>query len=114
VLLVVASGTFAEACANSSMASRKRFNTLKKGRSMGFKYAVGQAVEYKPISAGIALFVVVRQMPEEFQAADRRYCIKNAQEGFERNVMECDLSPSTVPPEQYDPPMRLRRSGGHH
>ena len=61
-----------------------------------------------------ALFVVVRQMPEEFQAVDRRYCIKSSQEGFERNVMECDLSPSMIPQEQYDPPMRLRRSGGHH
>ncbi|HEX2652474.1 MAG TPA: hypothetical protein VHN11_02340, partial [Xanthobacteraceae bacterium] len=65
---------------------------------MGFKYAVGQAVEYTPMGANIALFVVVRQMPEEFQAIDRRYCIKSAQESFERNVMECDLSPSNIPP----------------
>jgi hypothetical protein len=79
---------------------------------MGFKYAVGQAVEYTPMGANIALFVVVRQMPEEFQAIDRRYCIKSAQESFERNVMECDLSPSNIPPEQYDPPTRLRRSRG--
>jgi hypothetical protein len=81
---------------------------------MSFKYEVGQAVEYKPTRANVALFVVVRQMPEEFQAADRRYCIKCAQESFERNVMECDLSPSTKPKEQYDSPTRLRRSGGHH
>jgi len=80
---------------------------------MGFKYAVGQAVEYRPVGANIALFLVVRRMPEEFQALDRRYCIKSVQEGFERNVMECDLSPSFMPEEQYDPPMRLRRSGGH-
>jgi hypothetical protein len=81
---------------------------------MSFKYTVGQAVEYKPVGANIALFVVVRRMPEEFQALDRRYCIKNVQEGFERNVMECDLSPSVIPKEYYDPPTRLRRSGGHH
>ncbi len=81
---------------------------------MSFKYAVGQAVEYKPIGANIALFVVVRRMPEEFHAVDRRYCIKSEQEGFERNVMECDLSPSIMSKEQYDPPMRLRRSGAHH
>ena len=81
---------------------------------MNFKYNVGEAVEYTPIGANVALFVVVRQMPEEFQAADRRYCIQSAQEAFERNVMECDLSPSTSPHEQYDPPTRLRRSGGHH
>ena len=81
---------------------------------MSFKYTVGQAVEYKPVGANIALFVVVRRMPEEFQAVDRRYCIKSAQEAFERNVMECDLSPSIMPKEEYDPPMRLRRSGGYH
>jgi hypothetical protein len=81
---------------------------------MSFKYTVGQAVEYKPVGANIALFVVVRRMPVEFQAVDRRYCIKSAQEAFERNVMECDLSPSIMPKEEYDPPMRLRRSGGHH
>jgi hypothetical protein len=81
---------------------------------MAFKYAVGQAVEYQPIGASLALFVVIRQMPEEFQAADRRYCIKSAQEGFERNVMECDLSPSSTPQDRYDPPTRPRRSGGHH
>jgi hypothetical protein len=80
---------------------------------MGFKYAVGQAVEYQPIGANIALFVVVERMPEEFQAIDRRYRIKSAQEGFERNVMECDLSPSNIPQEHYDPPTRLRRSGHH-
>jgi hypothetical protein len=81
---------------------------------MSFKYAVGQAVEYKPIGGKIALFVVVRRMPEEFQAVDRRYCIKSAQEGFERNVMECDLKPSIIPKEEYDPPTRPRRLGGHH
>jgi hypothetical protein len=79
-----------------------------------FKYAVGQAVEYHPIGANVALFVVVRQMPEEFQAPDRRYRIKSALEGFERNVMECDLSPSSIAQEHYDPPARLRRSGGYH
>jgi len=52
-------------------------------------------------------------MPEEFQAVDRRYRIKSAQEGFERNVMECDLSPSTIPEEQYEPATRLRRLDGH-
>jgi hypothetical protein len=81
---------------------------------MSFKYEVGQAVEYKPAGANIALFVVVRRMPEEFQAVDRKYCIKSALESFERNVMECDLNPSIIPEEQYDPPSRLRRLGGHH
>jgi len=81
---------------------------------MSFKYDVGQAVEYKPAGANIAFFLVTRQMPEEFQAIDRRYCIKSAHESFERNVMECDLSPSTAPEGQYDSPTRLRRSGGHY
>jgi len=59
---------------------------------MSFKFAVGQAVEYKPVGASVGLFKVTRQMPEEFQAIDRRYRIKSDHEGFERNVMECDLN----------------------
>jgi hypothetical protein len=53
-------------------------------------------------------------MPEEFQAIDRKYRIKSVQEGFERNVLECDLSPSIIQEEQYGPLRPLRRSGGHH
>ena len=81
---------------------------------MAHKFAVGQAVEYKPVGAQVGYFIVVRQMPEEFQAIDRRYRIKSVQEGFERNVLECDLSPSIIPEEQYGPLRPLRRSGGHH
>jgi hypothetical protein len=58
---------------------------------MSFKFAVGQAVEYKPAGAQVGLFRVTRQMPEEFQAIDRKYRIKSDHEGFERNVLECDL-----------------------
>jgi hypothetical protein len=81
---------------------------------MAFKFSVGQAVEYRPIGAQVGYFTVVRQMPEEFQAVDRRYRIKSVHEGFERNVLECDLSPSIIPEEQYGPLKPLRRSGGHH
>jgi len=81
---------------------------------MAHKFSIGQAVEYKPVGAKVGYFKVIRQMPEEFQAVDLRYRIKSDQESFERNVLECDLSPSVVPEDQYDPLRPLRRSGGHH
>jgi hypothetical protein len=80
---------------------------------MSYKFVVGQAVEYKPTGATVGLFKVVRQMPEEFQAIDRKYRIKNAHEGFERNVLECDLSASIKGEEEYAPPVPVRRAGGH-
>ena len=49
---------------------------------MTYKFAVGQAVEYKPTGAKVGLFKVIRQMPEEFQAIDRKYRIKSEHEGF--------------------------------
>ncbi len=79
---------------------------------MSFKFAVGQAVEYKPVGAKVGRFMVTRQMPEEPRSIDRRYRIKSEQEQFERNVLECDLNEATGADEY--PPMRpLRRSGGH-
>jgi hypothetical protein len=80
---------------------------------MSFKFAVGQTVEYKPVGAKVGLFRVMRQMPEEFRSIDRRYRIKSEQEGFERNVLECDLNETTGPEENYAPMRPLRRSGGH-
>ena len=80
---------------------------------MSFKFAVGQAVEYKPAGGKIGLFKVVRQMPEEFRAIDRVYRIKSDSEGFERNVLECDLSEPVNAEEAYAPMRPLRRSGGH-
>jgi hypothetical protein len=61
---------------------------------MGFKFTVGQPVEYKPAGGTVGLFTVIRQMPEEFRAVDRKYRIKGIHEGFERNVLECDLNAS--------------------
>jgi hypothetical protein len=80
---------------------------------MSFKFVVGQAVEYKPVGAKVGLFKVMRQMPEEHRAIDRRYRIKSEQEGFERNVLECDLNEPTGPEDKYLPMRPLRRSGGH-
>ena len=61
---------------------------------MPFKFSVGQAVEYTPIGEKKAgLYKIVRQMPEEEQAADLRYRIKSDAEAYERNVLECHLSP---------------------
>lgn len=80
---------------------------------MSFKFSVGQAVEYKPAGAKIGLFRVTRQMPEEFQAIDRKYRIKSDHEDFERNVLECDLAAAAYAESAYAPARPLRRSGGH-
>jgi hypothetical protein len=87
---------------------------IRRIRNMAHKFTVGQAVEFKPIGAKIGVFKVVKQMPEEFQAVDRKYRIKSEQEGFERSVLECDLSPSIIPEQEYAPMKPLRRAGGHH
>jgi hypothetical protein len=61
---------------------------------MPFKFSVGQAVGYTPIGEKRAgLYKVTRQMPEEEQATDLRYRIKSEAEAYERNVLECHLSP---------------------
>ena len=79
---------------------------------MAHKFSVGQAVEYKPIGAQVGYFRIVRQMPEEFQAIDRKYRIKSVQEGFERNVLECDLSPTKGGEDAYAKITPLRRYAG--
>ena len=81
---------------------------------MRFKFTVGQPVEYKPIGGNVGLFTVVRQMPEEFRAVDRKYRIKSEREHFERTVLECDLSPSDKPETKYAVVLPLRRFGAHH
>jgi hypothetical protein len=80
---------------------------------MSFKFTVGQTVEYKPVGAELALFKVIRQMPEEFRAVDRKYRIKSEQEGFERSVLECDLYAASGPEVNYPPLQSLGEAGGH-
>lgn len=80
---------------------------------MAHKFVVGQSVEYKPMGGKTALFKVVKQMPDEAGRIDFMYRIKSAQESFERNVLECDLSAASGSEEQYEPVKPLRRSGGH-
>ena len=63
-------------------------------KKIAFKFDMGQSVEYKPVGGKIGLFQVTRQMPEEFQAFDRKCRIKGSGEGFERCVLECDLRPA--------------------
>ena len=82
---------------------------------MAFKFKAGDLVKYKPVGLALGLFKVIRRMPEEFQAADWKYRIKSDQEGFERTVLECDLSPSLVPEQEvFEPVKPLRRAGGRH
>jgi hypothetical protein len=76
---------------------------------MGFKFAVGQAVEYKAMNASISLCTIVKQMPKEDGQLDFRYRVKNEQESFERNVFEYDLTPSDRPANLYGFMTRLHR-----
>ena len=69
---------------------------------MPFKFFVGQAVEYTPIGEKKAgLYKVTRQMPKEEQAVDLRYRIKSDTEAYERNVLECHLSPDVSDEDKY-------------
>jgi hypothetical protein len=79
---------------------------------MKFKFEVGQAVEYTPRGGAPGLFTVLRHMPEEFQAYDLKYRIRNQREGFERNVLECDLSPTKGGEDAYAKITPLRRYAG--
>ena len=79
---------------------------------MPFKFSVGQAVEYTPIGEKQAgLYKVIRQMPQEEQAADLKYRIKSDAEAYERNVLECHLS-SDVSDESEYATIKLRLSHG--
>jgi hypothetical protein len=69
---------------------------------MSFKFLVGQAVEYTPLGEKAAgLYTIIRQMPMEEQAFDLRYRIKSVAEAYERNVLECQLSPDVRPESEY-------------
>ena len=68
---------------------------------MNFKFSVDQAVEYTPRGGKAGLFTVVRQMPEEYGAFDRKYQIRNEQESFVRSVLECELVASDKPQQDY-------------
>ena len=80
---------------------------------MSYRFVVGQAVEFQPMGEKVGLFTVVRQMPQEHQAIDRKYRIKSEHEEFERNVLECSLNPLSMAKEEYAAPGPLRRAGGH-
>lgn len=80
---------------------------------MSFKFAVGQAVEYKPANGPTNLYTVVKQMPQEDGQSDFRYRIKNEQEKFERNVFEYDLTASDNLPNLYGFVARLHRAKHH-
>ena len=81
---------------------------------MTFKFAAGQAVEYTPMSGHPALFKIIRQMPEEFQADRKYYRIKSEGEGFERNVLESDLVATDKTSDMYSTLVPVRISGGRH
>ena len=69
---------------------------------MAFKFLVGQAVEYTPRGEKTAgLYKIIRQMPQEEQAADLKYLIKSDAEACERNVLECELSSDVGAESEY-------------
>ena len=74
---------------------------------MGFKFAIGQAVEYRPVRGRLRLCKIIKQMPQEDGQFDFKYRVKNDQETFERNVFECDLAPSDKPANLYSFVARL-------
>ena len=81
---------------------------------MSFKFLVGQAVEYTPIGEKTAgLYKIIRQMPREERAFDLKYCIKSNAEAYERNVLECQLSPDVRPECEYAT-IKPRPSQGSH
>lgn len=67
---------------------------------MDYKFAIGQGVKYSPRGEREAAFVILRQMPEDDNVADDSYRIKSKAEGFERVVMEYDLSRVVETPEK--------------
>jgi len=76
---------------------------------MSHKFAVGEVVEYATRGGRAALFTVMRQMPRELQQIDLMYRIKSEREGFERNVMECDLAAAAMPDPSSAVVLSLRR-----
>jgi hypothetical protein len=79
---------------------------------MHFKFPVGQAVEFTPRGGKVGLFTVVRQMPEEYQALDRKYRIQSP-EGTQWSAFEYDLSASDKGPEEYPVSIPMRNTGRH-
>ena len=78
---------------------------------MAFKFAIGEAVEYKPTQQQAGLFKVVRHLPQEDGASDRRYRIKSLKEGFERTVSEFDLQPADLSEGAYPDPEKPPKAG---
>ena len=79
---------------------------------MNFKFPVGQAVEFTPRGGKVGLFTVVRQMPEEYQALDRKYRIQS-HHGTEWSAFEYDLTASNKDPGEYAVSSPMRTLGRH-
>jgi len=77
---------------------------------MNFKFLVGQTVEFTPRGGKVGLFTVVRQMPEEDQALERKYRIQGEQ-GTEWSAFEFDLTASDKSPGEYAASRPMRNTG---
>ena len=78
---------------------------------MAFKFRIGQSVEYRPAQGVPGLFTVVRHLPEEDSAEQRKYRIKSLKEGFERTVSEDDLQPADLSEGAYAEPVKPPKAG---
>jgi hypothetical protein len=87
-------------------------SNINKGQHMNFKFPVGQAVEFTPRGGKVGLFTVVRQMPEEYQALDRKYRIQS-HHGTEWSAFEYDLTASNKDPGEYAVSSPMRTLGRH-
>ena len=64
---------------------------------MSFKFLVGQNVEYTPIGdKSPGLYKIIRQMPEEQQAAKSQYLTKSETKSYEHNVPESMLTSDLI------------------
>ena len=79
---------------------------------MNFKFLVGQTVEFTPRGGKVGLFTVVRQMPQEYQALDRKYRIQGEQ-GTEWSAFEFDLTASDKGPGEDEAARPMRNTGRH-
>jgi hypothetical protein len=73
---------------------------------MPFKFKVGQLVEYAPWGDKPALFRILKHMPVEDNRVDVAYLISPLKaekiSGWERVVLECNLSGKVRTQEEYD------------
>ena len=75
---------------------------------MDSKFSVGQSVEHTPIGDVAGRYVIVRQMPAEYNQSETRYRIRGELAGEERVVSESSLSDNVGTELEYATEARAR------